>query len=610
MWRRRYCPGAAPWEEPGSAGRCTNRNYARDRITFAARPYCRSRIIATTVAPPSWTIKDAEKLYNMSGWGLGYFRVSSEGHVTVHPDTNRKRGLDLYQLAMDLNAQGVGLPLLLRFSDILRSRIHALASEFQNAIKEFGYEGTYTTVYPVKVNQQRHVVQEIVEFGAPHGVGLECGSKPELQAILGLNESTNHLIVCNGYKDEEFMRLALMGQKLGHTVMIVLEQLTELEVLLKVADEMGLQPTAGVRVKLATEGSGRWAKSGGERSKFGLGAVELMRLLDQLDRLGRKDMLKLVHFHLGSQITDIRYVKAGLEEIGRYYAELRGMGFDLTHVDVGGGLGVDYDGSRSTRPASMNYSMREYANDVVYTIGGVCRTEGLPMPHLISESGRAITAHHALLLINVIDVESQIEPVAPPLGEGPHPLLVEMAENLDGLTADRVEEVFHDAVFAKERAQEYFASGVFSLREKANADLLYLVTLNALQQVLGEDRAPVPRDRRPHRRRAGGPVLLQLLGVPVPARQLGHRPAVPDHANSPAARTAHPARHPAGRDLRLGRRDRPLRRRAARASRRSSCIRCARASRTSSASSSPAPTRRSWATCTTSSATPTPCMSA
>jgi arginine decarboxylase len=456
-------------------------------------PLRRSRIIATTVvAPPSWTVKDAEKLYNMSGWGLGYFRVSPEGHVTVHPDANRKRGLDLFQLAMDLNAQGVGLPLLLRFSDILRSRIQSLASEFASAIKEFGYEGAYTTVYPVKVNQQRHVVQEIVEFGAPHGVGLECGSKPELQAILGLNESTNHLIVCNGYKDEEFMRLALMGQKLGHTVMIVLEQLNELEVLLKVADEMGVQPTAGVRVKLATEGSGRWAKSGGERSKFGLGAVELVRLLDELERRGRKDILKLVHFHLGSQITDIRYVKAGLEEIGRYYAELRGMGFDLTHVDVGGGLGVDYDGSRSTRPASMNYSMREYANDVVYTIGAVCRAEGLPMPHLISESGRAITAHHSLLLINVIDVESQIEPVPPQLGKEAHPLLVEMTENLEVLSADRIEEVFHDAVFAKERAQEYFASGVFSLREKANADLLYLVTMNAIQHAIGEDRAAFP----------------------------------------------------------------------------------------------------------------------
>jgi arginine decarboxylase len=437
-------------------------------------------------------VKDAEKLYNMSGWGLGFFRVNSEGHVTVHPDANRKRGLDLYHLAMDLNAQGVGLPLLLRFSDILKARIEALSGQFGNAINEFGYEGTYTTVYPVKVNQQRHVVQEIVEFGAPFGVGLECGSKPELQAVLGLNESSNHLIVCNGYKDEEYIRLALMGQKLGHTVMIVLEQLNELDVLFKVAEEMGVQPTAGVRIKLATEGSGRWAKSGGERSKFGLSAPELMKLLDRLTELGRKDILKLVHFHLGSQITDIRHVKAGLEEISRYYAELRGMGFNLTHVDVGGGLGVDYDGSRSTRSASVNYTMREYANDVIYTIGTACRTEGLPMPHIISESGRALTAHHSLLLVNVTDVESQMEPVAPSLREDPHPLLVEMAENLEGLTTDRVEEAFHDAVFAKERTQEYFASGVFSLRDKADAEQFYLATLVAIQMVLGEDKSSFP----------------------------------------------------------------------------------------------------------------------
>jgi len=428
----------------------------------------------------------------MNGWGIGYFRVNAEGHVMVHPDANKKRGLDLYRLAMDLNAQGVGLPLLLRFSDILQSRIQALATEFGNAIKEFGYHGSYTTVYPVKVNQQRHVIQEIVEFGAPHSVGLEVGSKPELQAVLGLSENSSHLIVCNGYKDEEFMRLALMGQKLGHTVMIVLEQLNELEVLLKVADEMGVQPTAGVRIKLATEGSGRWAKSGGERSKFGLGAVELMKLLDRLERLDRKSILRLVHFHLGSQITDIRHVKAGLEEIGRYYVELRNMGFDLTHVDVGGGLGVDYEGSRSTRPASVNYSMREYASDIVYTLGSVCRNEELPMPHIISESGRALTAHHSLLLINVIDVESQIEPVPPKLREEPHSLLVEMTENLDGLTQDRIEEVFHDVVFAKERAQEYFASGVFSLRDKADADQLYLVTLNALSNAIKDDKTAYP----------------------------------------------------------------------------------------------------------------------
>jgi arginine decarboxylase len=428
----------------------------------------------------------------MKGWGLGYFRINDEGHVTVHPDGSSNREIDLYHIAMDLNAQGVGLPLLLRFSDILKSRISELATRFRTAIEEFGYEGTYTTVYPVKVNQQRHVVQEIVEFGAAHNVGLECGSKPELMAVLGLKESTESLIVCNGYKDEEFMRLALIGQQLGHTVMIVLEQLSELEVLLKVAAEMNVEPTVGVRIKLATEGSGRWAKSGGEKSKFGLSAVELVRLLDTLQRSGKQHLLKLVHFHLGSQVTDIRYVKAGLEEVGRYYVELRKMGFDITYVDVGGGLGVDYDGSRTTRPASMNYTMREYANDVVYTIGGICRNEEVPMPALISESGRAVTAHHSLLLINVIDCESQFEPQPVALGDDAQPLLVEMKENLDTLTVDRIDEAFHDAVFAKGRAQEYFASGVYSLRDRANAEQLYLTTLNALAAVIGDDRALYP----------------------------------------------------------------------------------------------------------------------
>jgi arginine decarboxylase len=440
-----------------------------------------------------WTIDDASELYNVEGWGIGYFGVNSKGHLGVHPTRDPKNALDLFELAMDMEAQGVKLPLLLRFSDILRTRVQTLAEKFQHAIQEYDYEGRYTTVYPIKVNQQRHVVEEILQFGGPHGVGLEVGSKPELQAVLALTDSADHIIVCNGYKDEEFMRLALMGQRLGHTVMIVLEQLTELEVLLRVADEMGVSPTVGVRIKLATEGSGRWAKSGGEKSKFGLGAVELVKLLDRLVAVGRKDILRLVHFHLGSQIPDIRFIKAGLEEIGRYYAELRGMGFDhLDYVDVGGGLGVDYDGSRSTRPASVNYSLREYANDVVYTLGSVCRTEELPMPNIISESGRAITAHHSLLLVNVIDVESLAEPSAPPLRPDPHPLLVEMAENLESVAPDRVQEVFHDVVFAKERAQEYFASGVFTLRDKADAEQFYLATLNALASAIAEDRNAFP----------------------------------------------------------------------------------------------------------------------
>jgi arginine decarboxylase len=428
----------------------------------------------------------------MKGWGLGFFRINDEGHVTVHPDGTPSNGLDLYKLALDLNAQGIGLPLLLRFSDILRARIENLARDFRRAIEEFAYEGSYTSVYPVKVNQQRHVIEEIVEFGQPWGVGLECGSKAELQAVLGLVERTDHLIVCNGYKDEEFMRLALMGQKLGHTVFIVVEQLSELDVLLRVADELAVTPTMGVRIKLATEGFGRWAKSGGEKSKFGLSAPHLMALLERLHALGRPDLLKLIHFHLGSQITDIRYIKAGLEEIGRFYTEVRGLGFDVTHVDVGGGLGVDYDGSRTTRPASMNYTTREYANDVVYTLGTVCRNKGLPMPHLISESGRALTAHHSLLLVNVTDVESQDVRGAPALRPDPPPLLVELKENLESLVPDRIEEVFHDAVFAKERSQELFASGVFSLRDKADAEQFYLVTMNALKELIADDKGAHP----------------------------------------------------------------------------------------------------------------------
>jgi arginine decarboxylase len=428
----------------------------------------------------------------VNGWGLGFFRINAEGNLTVHPDLDPARGLDLYHLATDLSAQGVGLPLLLRFSDILKTRIEALARNFHAAIEEFGYEGRYTTVYPIKVNQQRHVVQEIVEFGTPHGVGLECGSKPELQAVLGLNESTSHLIICNGYKDEEFMRLALMGQRLGHTVVIVLEQLNELDVLLRVAEEMDIVPTIGVRIKLATEGSGRWAKSGGEKSKFGLNAVELIKILDQLEQAGRRDALKLVHFHLGSQITDIRYIKAGLEEIARYYVELRGLGFEVEYVDVGGGLGVDYDGSRSTRTASVNYSIREYANDIIYTLGQVCRARSLPMPHIISESGRALTAHHSLLLVNVIDVESHAMGEAPKLREGAHRLLVEMAENLEAMSLERIQEVFHDAVFGKERAQELFASGVFTLRDRADAELYYLATMNGIEKVIAGEKQFYP----------------------------------------------------------------------------------------------------------------------
>jgi arginine decarboxylase len=449
--------------------------------------------VALPATAEPWSIDAARALYNVEGWGAGYFDVNERGHVVVRPDPERPHlQLDLRDLAADLEGQGIQLPVLLRFSDILRSRIETLSERFANAIKEFEYTGGYTTVYPIKVNQQRHVVEEIVQFGKTHGVGLECGSKPELQAVLGLSESTEHLIVCNGYKDHEFMRLALMGQKLGHNVFIVLEQVSELEVLLEVAEELGVKPTCGVRVKLASEGAGRWAQSGGEKSKFGLSSAELIKLIDRLEQAGKLDILKLIHFHLGSQITDIRFIKSGLQEVARFYLEMRALGVEISHVDVGGGLGIDYDGTNSTNNASVNYTLQEYANDVIYTIGEACREAELPMPHVISESGRALTAHHALLLIKVIDVESQAEQPVPQLTDDDHSLLHEMYEDWRTLTERepkmrKVLEVFHDASFDKERARQYFNSGVLNLRGLAKAEVLWLATINAVYRIAKAD---------------------------------------------------------------------------------------------------------------------------
>jgi arginine decarboxylase len=442
----------------------------------------------------TWSIEAARALYNIEGWGAGFFDINDDGHVIVRPDKERPdRVVDLYEVTNDLEEQGIALPVLLRFSDILRSRIEALTTRFEQAREEFGYTGGYTTVYPIKVNQQRHVIEEIVEFGKSHGVGLECGSKPELQAILGLAENTDHMIVCNGYKDEEFMRLALTGQKLGHKVYIVIEQLSEIDVLLQVADEMGIVPTAGVRIKLASRGFGRWKESGGEKSKFGLNAAQLMQAIDKLRAANRLDIVKLIHFHLGSQITDIRFIKLGLTELTRFYVELRNLGLDVTHVDVGGGLGVDYDGTNSTSDASVNYSLQEYANDVVYTLAEACREHEIAMPHIISESGRALTAHHALLLLKVIDVESQSDRPIPELTDDDHQLLHEMlADYRDAsrknVSKRRIREIFHDLTFDKERAQELFNSGVFSLRERALAEQIYFGTVNVLSKFVERHR--------------------------------------------------------------------------------------------------------------------------
>jgi len=432
-------------------------------------------------------VADARELYNVEGWGIGYFDVNEKGHVVVHPTREEGRCIDLYDFAVDMEAQGIGLPLLLRFSDILRTRVATLAEKFGNAIREFEYEGSYTTVYPIKVNQQRHVVEEIAEYGRPYGVGLEVGSKPELMAVLALSERTDHLIVCNGYKDEEYVRLALMGQRLGHTVLIVIEKITEVDTILRVAAEMEIEPTVGIRIKLSTAGAGRWSESAGEKSKFGLNSAQLVKVLDKLQEAGKLSILKLVHFHLGSQIPDIRNIKLGMAEVSRFYVELRQLGVDVEYVDVGGGLGVDYDGSRSVTAASVNYSIQEYANDIVYSLAEACRENEVPMPHVISESGRALTAHHALLLINVIDLETQ----APdPLGEtsdDDHPIVLELAATFRDLDERNLREVYHDAAFAKEQTQSHFNAGTMTLRERAAAERYWLAIMNRVAVLAAKD---------------------------------------------------------------------------------------------------------------------------
>jgi arginine decarboxylase len=437
--------------------------------------------VVPVVPPPQtsngWTIDDARALYNVEGWGIGYFDINQKGHVTVHPTKEPDRSLDLYELATDLQAQGVGLPILLRFPDIIRTRIEALVGRFATAMEEYEYKGGYTLVYPIKVNQQRRVLEELVAAGDEHGVGLEVGSKPELQAVLALTDRTNHLIICNGYKDEEYLYLALMGQKLGHEVMIVIENVSEVDPLLKLAREMSITPVAGVRVKLSSSGVGRWSESAGEKSKFGLSASELMRVIEKLKAAGASDFLRMMHFHLGSQIPDVRYIKQAMTEVARYYVELRKLGLGVTHVDVGGGLGVDYDGTRSTFQASVNYSVQEYANDIVFTLAEACRENEIPMPHIISESGRALTAHHALLLVNVIDLETQIVEAKDEIPEEMHAVVHDLAETLHTMDERSLREVFHDASYWKDLMRSLYNSGVLSLPERALAERIYLAIM-------------------------------------------------------------------------------------------------------------------------------------
>jgi len=421
-----------------------------------------------------WTIDEAREHYNIKGWGAGYFDINSKGNIVVHPDQKSTHYIDLKELVDDIQSKGYSLPVLIRFSDILKASIANLANSFQNSIDEYGFEGQYHGVYPIKVNQQRQVVEEIVKFGQPFNIGLEAGSKPELHAILAILDNPEALLVCNGYKDEAFIRLALMSQKLGKRVFIVVEKLDELALIDKVAKELGVQPNIGLRIKLVSEGQGRWSSSTGEYSKFGLNTMELMEALEIAKSKNILDCVKLIHFHLGSQITNIRRIKDSLKEVGRFYSELMKFGCNIQYIDVGGGLGIDYDGSRSTFASSTNYSVQEYANDVVYHLLEICKAEDLPHPNIISESGRAMTAHHSILVVNVLDVTTfpewseQIE-----IADDAPEVVKEVFDVLDSTSNKNLIESWHDAIHLKDEAQNQFLLGLISLTDRAMAERIY-----------------------------------------------------------------------------------------------------------------------------------------
>src|SRR5580658_10170749 len=355
-----------------------------------------------------WTAQDASELYDVASWGKGYFSVDASGHLCVHPAKDPQRSIDLKQLVDTLVLRGISLPVLVRFAGILQHRLGELAGAFQTAIAEHKYQGSYCCVYPIKVNQQRQVVEEVLEFGKPYRFGLEAGSKPELMAVMAMADNETP-IVCNGFKDDEYIEMAMLAQKLGRHIIPVVEKYTELHLILRYSERVGVRPRLGLRVKLASRGSGRWRSSGGYRSKFGLSVSEGMRALQELKDAGMADCLNLLHFHLGSQITNIRQIKAAVNEAGRIYVELKRAGAGLQFLDVGGGLGIDYDGSQTNFESSVNYTLQEYANDVVFHIQSVCDDAKVPHPTILSESGRAIVAYHSVLIFNVLGTVGQGE---------------------------------------------------------------------------------------------------------------------------------------------------------------------------------------------------------
>lgn len=439
-----------------------------------------------------WTTVDTSELYDVGRWGNGYFSVHANGHLLVHPERDPARAIDLKELVDRLELRGLSLPILVRFSGILKDRIHEIHQVFANAMKEYDYQGGYSCVYPIKVNQQRQVVEEIVQFGKPYGFGLEAGSKPELLAVVAMTDA-DAPIICNGFKDSEFLEMAMLAQKMGRLVIPVLEKYTDLELVLHHAQRMGVRPRIGVRAKLAARGSGRWQTSGGYRSKFGLTVAEILAVLETLKQRNMADCLKLLHFHLGSQITSIRHVKNALMESTRVYTNLVQCGAGLEYLDVGGGLGVDYDGSQTDFTSSVNYTMQEYGNDVVYHIQTICDNAGVPHPHIITESGRAVVAYHSALLFNVLGVTRQESRIAIPEQapkSAPQPIQ-DLYHTLNELNPRNVLESFHDAQQWLDTAINLFGTGHLSLEQRALAEnLFWTITRQIRRMVNAMDYVP------------------------------------------------------------------------------------------------------------------------
>ncbi len=441
----------------------------------------------------SWTIQDASELYEVARWGNGYFSINSQGHLCVHPTKEPQRSIDLKQLVDRLQLRGIDLPILIRFAEILKHRLGEIHGVFQSAMAENHYTGSYCCVYPIKVNQQRQVVEEVLQFGRPYNFGLEAGSKPELLAVIAMADN-NTPIICNGFKDAEFIETAMLAQKIGRKIIPVVEKYTELGLILDYAEKIGVRPTIGMRVKLAARGSGRWQSSGGYRSKFGLTVTELLRGLEELKSRNMADCFKLLHFHQGSQITNIRHIKAALDEAAHVYTELVKRGAGLEYMDVGGGLGVDYDGSQTNFESSVNYTLQEYANDVVYHVAQACNDAGVPHPTIVSESGRAVVAYHSALVFSVLGVAGQGENDIPvKLAEDAEQPLIDLLDTYQNVTSRNILESFHDSQQALDKAIALFVGGYLPLDQRSQAENIYFAICRKIQR-LAKQLEFVPED--------------------------------------------------------------------------------------------------------------------